>query len=111
MSRRFASIGITVLGIILAAVPLGLWVAWTRAGFLIVLAAGVVSVVLLGALISHLPPDADGATSGNSGESRPVITNEFVEEIHGIFPLTYHHSRIEKARFRRAMDRLRAMMR
>ena len=111
MCRRLVSIGITVLGIVLAAVPLALWVAWTRSAFLIVLAVGAACVVLLGVLISRLPSNTDGSTSENCDEPRPVITDEFVEEIHGIFPLTYHHSRIEKARFRRAMDRLRALMR
>ena len=111
MANRFASIGVTVVGIILAAVPLALWVAWTPFGFLVVLAVGAVSVVLLGVLVPRLPPLIDDPKTRHDRETRAVITDEFVAEIHRISPLTYHHARIEKARFRRTMDRLRELLR
>lgn len=111
MTNRFASIGVTVCGIILAAVPLALWVTWTPFGFLTVLTVGAVSVVLLGVMASHLPPDIDDPERRRNDETKVVLPDEFVEEIHKIFPLTYHHSLIEKARFRRTMDRLRRLIR
>ncbi len=107
MANRFASIGVTVVGIILAAVPLALWVAWTPFGFLVVLAVGAVSMVLLGVLLSRLPPGIDDPHRQHDDETRVVLSDEFVEEIHKISPLVYHNARIENARFRRTMDRLR----
>lgn len=111
VTRRFASIGVTVLGIVLAATPLALWVAWTPFGFMVVLGTAAVSVVLLGFLMSSLPAETGDPRSGDSDETRPMISDEFVEEIHKLLPLTYHHSRIEKARFRRTMARLRHLQR
>jgi len=111
MTYRIATTGVTVLGIILAAIPLALWVAWTPFGFLAVLAVGVVSLVLLNVSVPRLPPLIDDPNTRHDGETRTVITDEFVAEIHKIFPLTYHHSRIETARFRCSMDRLRELLR
>ena len=111
MTNRFASTGVTVCGIVLAAVPLALWIAWTPFGFLTVLAVGAVSVVLLGVLVSRLPPDNDDPHRRHDNEIRAVLPDGFVEEIHKISPLTYHHSGIEKARFRDTMDRLRQLIR
>lgn len=110
MRYRFASIGVTACGIVLAAVPLALWVAWTPFGFFLVLAAGAASLVLLGILMSRLPADVEHSEEPRRDETGAALPDEFVEEIHKIFPLTYHHSTIERARFRRTMDRLRELL-
>lgn len=109
--NRIASFGVIVCGIILAAVPLALWIAWTPPGFLLVLAVGAASMVLLGVLVPRLPEHNGDPHGRGDEEMKAVLPDEFVEEIHKIFPLNYHHSRIEKARFRRTMDRLRRMIR
>jgi len=106
-----ASAGATACGITLAATPLALWVAWTPTGFLTVLAAAAVSVVSLGVLLSRIPRSDGDPDGGKHDALRTVLPDQFVEEIHAIYPLTYHHSRVEKPRFRRAMNRLRRMMR
>lgn len=111
MTNRLASIGVTVCGIILAAVPLALWVAWTPLGFLSVLAVAFVSVIVFGVLLSRLPSSDDEPAERSRDEIRTALPDAFVEEIHGISPLNYHHSTIEKTRFRRSMDRLRRMIR
>lgn len=111
MNSRYASVGVTACGIVLAAVPLALWVAWTPFGFLMVLAAGAVSIVLLGYLASRLPSGTDEARPPHDRVAKPVVSDEFVEEIHKISPLIYHHSPKESAKFRRAMRRLRQLMR
>jgi len=103
---RLTAVGETVLGIVLAAVPVAVWVAWSPLVLLIVLAAGCVCAALLVAL-SRLA-DAERA---RSGEPMAFVSDQFVEEVHRLFPLTYHHSRKEKPRFRRAMDKLRRMAR
>ena len=110
MANRISSIGVVACGIVLAVVPLALWIAWSRVGFLIVLGVAAVSVVLLGALLSRTSAGDDDQKTGLDDEMRVTLPNEFVQEIHEISPLNYHHSRIEKARFRRTMDRLRDMI-
>jgi len=92
----------TALGIVLAVVPLALWVAWSPAVLLVVVAAGAVSAALLVALW-RLP---DGAHAGGRA-SHAVVSDRFVEDMHRLFPLNYHHSRTGKARFRRTMEKLR----
>jgi hypothetical protein len=37
--------------------------------------------------------------------TRKTLARESIAEIHRIFPLTYHHSLIEKTRFHQAMER------
>lgn len=110
MAVRFASVGVTVCGIVLAAAPLALWVAWTPSVFLLVLVAAAVSVVSLGVFLSRIPRGDEAPDGGNDDVARPRLPDGFVEEIHAIYPLNYHHSRIGKPRFRRTMDRLRRMM-
>lgn len=104
------SIGLTGVGIILAVAPVALWVAWTPFVLLVVLTVIVVSAALFIVLYGCQHPAAEDqrVTPGNS--SRAVLPDEFVEEIHRIFPLTYHHSRLETVRFRGAMERLRRLI-
>jgi hypothetical protein len=100
------------LGIVLAVTPITLWVAWTPSMLLVAVAVAVISATLLVLLdrrrgAAHEDAGADRQPDG----SRPALPDGFVEEIHQIFPLTYHHSRSGPARFRRAMDRLRSLLR
>lgn len=110
MAVRFASAGVTACGIVLAATPLALWIAWTPSVFLLVLVSAALSVVSLGVLLSRIPRGGEAPVDGNEDLGRSRLPDGFVEEIHAIYPLNYHHSRIEKPRFRRTMDRLRRMM-
>jgi hypothetical protein len=102
--RRLAGIGETGLGIVLALVPVALWVAWTPFVWVTVVAVGVVASALLVGL-GYWRPQADEASS-----ARRELPEEGIAAIHEIFPLTYHHSFRQTARFRRAMDRLRRVL-
>jgi len=97
--------GELALGIVLALVPLALWVAWSPDMLLFVIAAGGVSAALL---IVLWGPSESGRIE--EGQPRTVVSDQFVEEVHRLFPLTYHHSRRGKLRFRRAMEKLRRMV-
>ena len=92
-------------------VPLALWVAWTPSVFLLVLAVGAVSIVLLGFLASRLPSRDDDSHGRDDAQDKPVLPDGFVEELHAIYPLTYHHARIGRSRFRHTMERLRRLIR
>jgi len=110
LAHALRSGAITLLGIILAAVPLALWVAWTEAMLLAVVGAAVVSAALLVVLIDFGPPEADSSAAAAHDLRRRALPAEAIEEIHGIFPLTYHHSLVGRARFHRAMRRVMQML-
>lgn len=106
LTERLAHIGVTGLGVVLAATPLALWIAWTAALIVWVMLIAMVSAALL-ALLTEFPCRRTQDQSGPEGTgSRVILPEEFIEEVHRLFPLTYHHSRLETPRFRRAMKRL-----
>src|SRR5262245_42755869 len=93
------SITMTLLGIILSLVPPALWFAWTETMLLVVVAVGVVSaaaLVILADVGSQGDEDSDTAASV---AKRRILAERAVAEIHRVFPLTYHHSLVEKTRF------------
>ena len=99
-AKRLRHIGEAVLGLVLAATPLALWIAWTATLVLCVMLLALLCVVLLALLVESAPPGEhrDGETA--------ALPPEFIEEVHRLFPLTYHHSRHETARFRQAMQKI-----
>ena len=96
------------LGIILALVPLALWVAWSPDVLLFVIVAGAISAALLVAL-SRGQHDAT-AQGSRENAVQTVVPDAFVEELHRLLPLVYHHSLREKRGFRRTMEKLRRLM-
>jgi hypothetical protein len=106
MAERLAEAGATVLGIILAATPVALWVAWTPALLGAVLLAALVCSALL-ILLAECAPDRDQSETGAQGlREGDGIPGAIVEEVHGVFPLIYHHSGRRNSRFRHAMERV-----
>jgi hypothetical protein len=108
--RRIASTATTILGIILCLVPLALWVAWNEAILLVVVSVGAISAATLCVLADFVTP-AEDRSAYHDTAARKVPIDDIVAEIHRIFPLTYHHSLIEKARFRQAMQKVRQLLR
>ena len=78
---------------------MALWVAWSASLVLAVMAAALVAAGLLVLLTESSPPQADSG-------GRVTLPPQFVDEVHRLFPLTYHHSARGPLRFRRAMKRL-----
>lgn len=111
LARALRAAGETGLGIVLALVPLALWVAWSPAVLLAILVAGGVSAALLVVLSWLEDAPADEARMPQDDAGRVAVPDAFVEELHRLFPLVYHHSRREKRGFRRVMDKLRRLMR
>ena len=93
--RRIAEAGI---GFVLASTPLLLWIAWTPAILLGVMATAVLSAALL---VRLTETSREQATS-----ARTPLSPEFIAEVQQLFPLTYHHSLHETPRFQRAMKRM-----
>jgi hypothetical protein len=106
LAERLGYIGVTGLGIVLAVTPVALWIAWTATLVVCVMLVAIVSAalfVLLTELLHQRTQNQSGREGTGSGATLP---DEFIEEVHRLFPLTYHHSRLETSRFRQAMKRL-----
>ena len=107
---QLRSIGVTLLGIVLALIPPALWVAWTETGLLAVIAVGVACAAALVILADSRPQVVEDRQHPDDLKTRKTLSDASIVEIHRIFPLTYHHSLVEKARFRQAMDKIRRML-
>ena len=97
-AKRLRHIAEAGIGIVLATTPVLLWIAWTPAILLGVMAASVLCAVLLVLLTESSREEA--------GKAPAALPPEFIDEVHKLFPLTYHHSLHETPRFRRAMKRM-----
>jgi hypothetical protein len=106
---KITSMATTVLGIVLCVVPLALWAAWNEAILLVVVSVGAISAVTL-CLLSDFVTQGEDKPAYHHDAMRKIPIDDIVAEIHQIFPLTYHHSLIEKARFRRAMQKVRKLL-
>lgn len=95
----------TVLGLVLAATPVALWIAWEPEMLFAVLAAALVCAALL-VLVDRLDPAERAAPSWQ----HPELQDQFFVEMHRVFPLVHHHRRTESARFRDAMRRVRRLL-
>ena len=105
IAERLGGIAATGLGTVLAVTPVVLWIAWTAELVVGIMLVAAVCAVLLAWLESSLQgARSQGDAAGAGG--RVVLPEEFIEEVHRLFPLTYHHSRHETARFRQAMKGL-----
>jgi hypothetical protein len=102
IAYRLRTIATTALGLVLACVPLALWVAWTATGLLAVACVGAVSAAMLVWLTDDASPE----------EVLPPrrLSEESIAELQQIFPLTYHHSLVERSRFQEAMSKLRKQL-
>jgi hypothetical protein len=96
----------TVLGLALAAVPVALWVAWSPFVFGLVLGTCFVCAALLVALT-----DSASASAPLGRGPLAAIPEAGVEELHRLFPLTYHHGRRRDPRFHALMEKLRQLTR
>ena len=105
--RKFVDLARTTLGLFLVAVPLALWVAWSETAFFLVLAVGVAAAVLVCLLARVGEPKLEDGR--NAGE-RIELTDQFVAELHRLFPLVHHHRRPGDSVFQRKMDRLKKLL-
>ena len=87
----------TLLGIALAVTPVALWVAWSPAMLVGVMALSLVFAALLLLLTDAAAPGTD---------DRARLSDAFVEEVQKLHPMIHHHSPNRSPRFRRIMRRL-----
>lgn len=93
----------TLVGLVLAATPLALWIAWSPALFV-----GTLVVVVLGAGLLVLLTEAQPEHGAGEGVR---LSDEFLQEVQRLHPMIYHHSGRRSSRFQRTMRRLSQMIR
>ena len=96
----------TVLGIVLAATPVALWVAWSPALLIYVLLIAVACSALLVLLSDRLPRSKERACSARRWRDKDEVPAEIIAEVHRLCPMIYHHSGRNNPRFRQAMARM-----
>jgi hypothetical protein len=106
LAERLRSFAMTMLGLVLSFVPLGLWFAWTEAMLLAVVVIAVVSAGLIVLLSELQGPAAEELEALRQRAAREALTDEAMAEMHRLFPLTYHHGRRHAPRFQRAMEKM-----
>ncbi|MCZ6850890.1 MAG: hypothetical protein O7F17_04545, partial [Planctomycetota bacterium] len=99
--------GLIFLGWVLMITPLALWVAWTGAIFLGVLATGATALVLYG-LLEQIERPADPAQSKASDYVRArILPDTSIEELQNLHPYIHHHRPTGGSKFHTAMNRLK----
>lgn len=99
-AKRLRHVVEIMLGCVLAVTPVTLWIAWTATQVLCMMLLALVCAALLALLVESAPDEQ------HQGSGSVALPPEFIEEVHRLFPLTYHHSRHETQRFRQAMKRM-----
>jgi hypothetical protein len=99
---------LTAAGLMLAATPLALWLAWSQAMFVLVLGAG----VAFGLLFFVLYADTRATTNQEqhkdpNSKTMENLDDKFLSELSDMGPFIYHNRLSGDSRFRRKMDRLK----
>ena len=98
----------SAVGLVIVAMPLAVWVAWTETVFFLVLAAGFVASALFCAL-AWLAPQSH-VEQPAAAERRTVPPERSVAELQRLFPLIYDHRHPGDPAFQRKMERLRKLL-
>ena len=99
--------GLILLGLVLMVTPLALWVAWTKAIFLGVLATGAIALVLYGVLQRFERP-ADSARSDTPVYVRGKLwPYKLIVELQKLHPFIHHHRPSGSPKFQMAMFHLK----
>ena len=105
--RDFA---LAALGIILLMSLPAIWVAWTGKMLLVVFAIAATAGVFYCALYAYHQALRRDHPRVPIPERTQILTDRFVAELHGLFPLIYHNRRLGDPVFQRKMDRLKPLM-
>jgi hypothetical protein len=109
-AKCLTNFGMTALGIVLAMTPLALWVVPTENAFIAVLAIAVMAGLFIIVLAGCEGSDLDQQSEPPRAKSMETLTDQFVEGVHRLFPLTYHNRRVGDSAFQRKMDRLKRLL-
>jgi hypothetical protein len=95
-------------GLIMAAIPLALWVAWSQATLVLGLAAGGAFGLLCLVLYADTRAATEEQRKDPSSRTMEELDEEFLSALTGMEPFVYHHTRLSgNSRFQRRMARLK----
>ena len=98
---------VTLLGVVMAATPLALWVAWSQTVFILVLAVFAVAFVFFAILFG-----SDGSRDDDLGHGRrppdsvEPLSDEFLSKLSNMGPWIYHNRLPGDPEFQRKIDTL-----
>lgn len=104
------TLGLLLLGLVLMATPLALWVAWTDTLLLVVLAAGVTASVLYCVLVRFERPAVPGQSDSADSARIAQLPGKLIEELQALHPFVHHHRPSGGPKFRAAMNRLKRLL-
>ena len=107
---NLSGLGLLLLGLVLMVTPLALWVAWTEALLIAVLAAGILAGVLYCVLIRYEKPAAPVRSGGSDDLRLADLPDEDIEELQRLHPYIHHHRASGGPKFRRAMAHLKSLL-
>jgi hypothetical protein len=107
LTRHLRNYAATSLGLVMAATPLALWVAWNQTVFILVLVVFAAAVVLFSMLPVYDEPGVSDWRDHRDAESTARLSDEFLSELSNMGPWVYHHRRLGDPDFQRKMDLLK----
>ena len=107
LADGLVTLGLIVLGLVLMATPLAIWVAWSGTMLVIVLATGAAAGVLYCVLVRFEKPAAPAPGDASRRVRRATLSDDAMEEVRKLHPLVHHNRRSGSPEFRGAMDRLK----
>ena len=96
----------TLLGLILMATPLALWVAWSETILFGVLATGFAAGVLYCVLARFEEPGRPAKGKPGADRRPMALPDEALEDLRGLHPYIHHHRPTGSPEFRSVMRRL-----
>ena len=107
---NLTNLGLLLLGLVLTATPLALWVAWTETLFLVVLATGAIAGVLYCLLLQFEKPAGPAQRQAIDHVRLGSVPDRNIEELQRLHPFIHHHRASGGPRFRAAMYRLKRLL-
>lgn len=106
---RFVAGSLVVLGLILMATPLALWVAWSKTVYFIVLLTGGVAAALYCFLVEREPPPRP-QRQGPPYHRMEAWTDRTIARLRRLHPFIHHDRHTGGDRFNAAMNRIRRFL-
>jgi hypothetical protein len=98
---------LTAAGLIMAAIPLALWVAWDQATLVLGLAASAALGLLSFVLYADTRATNQEQRKDSNSRTMEHLDDEFLSELSDMGPFVYHNRLSADSRFRRKMARLK----
>lgn len=99
-----------VCGLIMAVVPLALWMAWSRPVFAGILTTCMIAMAVI-VVLSRFDDDGNRLAPGETMPGKQTLDDAFHDEMRRHVPLINHRRNLTDRSARRQMARLRALIR